>query len=867
MARSSGVRRLAFALGQGAEEFSDDVQQPALPKARSGEFTPYTAFHDNLAIGIDEELHAYSAPDTGQSRFPDETNVIDLQSTDLIPAFGSPDGSAFGQGYPFPSSIPEIDFAQDPREQAVFAHQIKLEEWIRSRNIAITEDLDDTVLNTIGNRVKREYEIDYESCSEWRTKYREYLDFALQVAEEKTYPWPQASNVIFPLITTASIQFAARAYPAIINGPMVVKGVVVGTDHGHPVIDPNTGQQAMGPQGPMWVLPPGAKRVRANHIAKHMSWQLLSEQKEWEADTDRMLHMLPIVGCVFRKSYFDPSLGRNCSDLITADKLIINYHAKSFDTAPRITEEMSLYPFEIEELIRTGLFIDQKYPSDTGNDERQAGDEDAPIEFLEQHRRWDLDEDGYPEPYIVTIHKSTSKVARIVARYDPDGVFFSNSDDRVVKIIPVQYYTKYDFIPSLDGSIYGTGFGKLLSPINAAINTTLNQLLDAGHLQIRGGGFIGKGLSMHTGNVRFAMGEYKAVNVAGGILRDNLVPLTFPGPSQVLFQLLGLLIESGKEVASVKDVLSGDITTANVPATTTMALIEQGLKVFTSIYKRVYRSLGSEFDKLYRLNSIYLPELSSFRFGDEWNYIKRVEYSKQSGVEPVGDPSQVADAQRLGKAQFLLQFLQNPNCNPVEILNRVFYDAQIPNYENLIITNPPPNPAILTKISEVASSAARDRAAEIREIAQAINYMAQARKASDDAHLAWFDQQLEAFRLRMEQSQIQQDAARSTPPSGPKSMSNADSEPAAHPQGGTMPNVTSPAGGPGPVPRNMGLMQFDPLKHMPPLPSAITPSLWQSALGQAGPVVPSNAVMGKDGNYYIPNVRDPGRYTMVGPRR
>src|SRR4029077_1115749 len=124
--------------------------------------------------------------------------------------------------------------------QRVYAHQNLLERRISSRNIAIDENFDQTTLNEIGMKVKREYDIDYLSCDDWREAYFEYLDFALQVAEEKTYPWPQASNIIFPLITTASIQFAARAYPAIISGPYVVKGIVVGTDHGNPVIDPQS---------------------------------------------------------------------------------------------------------------------------------------------------------------------------------------------------------------------------------------------------------------------------------------------------------------------------------------------------------------------------------------------------------------------------------------------------------------------------------------------------------------------------------------------------------------------------------------------------------------------------------------------------
>ena len=129
----------------------------------------------------------------------------------------------------------------------------------------------------------------------------------------------------------------------------------------------------------------------------------------------------------------------------------------------------------------------------------------------------------------------------------------------------MEYYTKYDFLPNPDGGIYGIGFGQLLRPINEAVNTTLNQLIDAGTLQNTGGGFIGKGLSMNAGAIRFQMGEYKVVNVPGGSVRDNIVPLQFPGPSPVLFNLLGTLIEAGKEVASIKDVLTGENSSPNTP--------------------------------------------------------------------------------------------------------------------------------------------------------------------------------------------------------------------------------------------------------------------------------------------------------------
>jgi chaperonin GroES len=732
--------------------------------------------------------------------------------------------------------------------RSVATKQIKLLRWIRSKNIADEPDFDIAELPKIGQKVIREYEIDYNSCNEWRVQYKEHLKFALQVAEEKTYPWPGASNIIYPLLTIAAIQFAARAYPAIINGPHVVKGIVIGNDNGVPLINPQTKQPVVGPQGPIFIVQPGAKRDRADNVADHMSWQLLYEEKEWESDTDRLLHILPITGCCFRKTWFDPGLGRNCSSLITADKLVINYYAKSFESAPRYSEELILYPIELEENIRAGLFIDQDYPRDgAGETHKDPGDDDAPIEFIEQHRRLDLDEDGYAEPYIVTVQKSTNKVARIVAAFEEAGVLYDpRRNHEIVRITPVTYYTRYIFLPSSDpdGCVYGMGLGKLLLPINEAINTTLNQMVDAGHLQIRGGGFIGKSLSMNTGNVRFAMGEYKAVNISGTTLRENLVPLTFPGPNAVLFQLLGLLIESGKEVAAVKDVLSGDVQNANVPATTTIALIEQGLKVFTAIYKRVYRALKDEFEKIYRLNSIYLAEKSNYNKGDEWRQIERQDYNKSSGIEPVADPSVVSDMQRLSYAQFLLQFAGNPSFNNHEIYTTVFDYARIPNPSKYILTQPQPNPAILAKISEVSSRTARDRASETRDIAQSILFLAQARKVSDDAHLAWFDQQLEMFRTQFEQSQSPDGSGQPPPQQGPQNQPNQQQGPPPPGQQGPMPE-----GAFGPVGRELlgaSGINLPQLTHMPPTFSGAPPSV----LAQAGPggSLPPNALASRFGN-------------------
>lgn len=654
----------------------------------------------------------------------------------------------------------DSDYSKDIDDQDntpdVQQHQ-KLQSYLKSQNIA--EDLDPELLSRIGQRVVREYEIDENSRADWKTKTQQAMDLAMQVAKEKQFPWPKASNVIFPLMTTASIQFAARAYPAIVQNRSVVRGVVIGDDDGQPVIDPRTQQPYVNPQTgqPVWQVPPGAKQQKADDIGEHMSWQLLDEMPEWEPETDTLLHILPIVGCDFRKSYFDPGKGRNCSLRVSAMRLVINYKAKSIETAPRLTEELEYYPLEIEENIRAGIWKEPATPFGIAK-QAQDGDEDAPHEFLEQHRTWDLDEDGYKEPYIVTVHKESSQVVRIVARYDADGIHFSGRTHKLVKIEPTHYYTKYDFLPNPDGGIYGVGFGQLLRPINEAVNTTINQLVDAGTLQNTGGGFIGKGMSMNAGAIRFQLGEFKVVNVPGAAIRDNIIPMDWKGPSPVLFELLGMLVESGKEVAAIKDILTGEQkSNSDTPATTTLAIIEQGLKVFSAIYKRIHRALKAELAKLYELNRKYGNRVSQYKVGNTWKRITQQDYQNGSGVEPISDPTMVTDMQRLGRAQFLLQFANDPWCNPHEIRQRIMAAANIDNIDKILVQQPPPNPMIAAKGMELEqkghlmmADVGAKKAQEVLYYAQAINQLAQADAAVGDQHIQWLDQHLRVWEAQFE---------------------------------------------------------------------------------------------------------------------
>jgi chaperonin GroES len=535
--------------------------------------------------------------------------------------------------------------------------------WLiaNAAEINLASMIDATHLAQIGTKVVEEYKIDLESrkASGWEARHASALKQAMQVKEVKNYPWENASNVKFPLTTVAAIQFNARAYPAIVDGAAVVKGKVLGK-------------------------PDEGKRARADRIGRHMSYQLLDEMEEWEEGTDELLVILPVTGTVFRKTYFDPAMGRNCSELITADKLVVNYWAKA--SPERMTQVCEYYPREVASKTRSGLWMQQ----DIGRPQDANNDDDAPHKFLEQHRLLDLDEDGFPEPYIVTVHLETEKVVRIYARYDVDGIK-ANDKGEVFSITPVRYFTRYRFMPPMDGSYYGVGFGTLLDPLNETINSTLNQMMDAGHLVNTQSGFIGDGISMKSGKKGFAPGELKrVVNSSGGALRDNIVMTDFKGPSPVLFQLLGMLVDVSKDITATKDILTGETGQSNTPVGTTLAMIEQGLKVFSAIYKRIHRSLKLELQCLFRLNRLYLEPEVYFNFQDEEGQVGLDDYQQADvGVIPVSDPTVVTDMQRIGRAQYLGTF-RGMGLDDMEINKRMLEAGGIQDIQGLLPKGPPP---------------------------------------------------------------------------------------------------------------------------------------------------------------------------------
>jgi len=605
-----------------------------------------------------------------------------------------------------------IPYAQEPIEPEIPQNVLQLQEWAMQDNIAGA--LDDGTLMQIGQQAHEKYEIDNTSRHEWVKTARRAIEMVGGTRESKNYPFPGAANVRYPLLHSAVVQFASRSYPAILKGPDLVKVKVEGKDYD------------------------GAKMKRAQRIEQFMSYQLLHQMDEWEEDTDALLHQLPLIGCAFRKTYWDGTKGRPRSELVPALDLVVNMNVPSLESAPQISHEKFFYPHEVKERVRKGIFIEQ----DLGDAEGREGEEgehpntgddpNAPHKFIECHCYYDLDGDGVAEPWIATVHDDTQRVVRLAAGYDPESIEHDEQGN-ILNIEREDYFTRYVFWPDAKGGFYGVGLGHALEDITETINTTLNQMLDAGTLQNAGGGFIGSGLDMKKSTMRFEPGKYHTVHAPGSTVRDAIVNMQHPGPSSTLFQLLGVLIDVGKEISGNREVLTGEVST-NMQPTTLMALIEQGLQQFTAVYKRIYRALGKEFERLRRVNADFLSDDQYMRYLD-------LEEGEQASVQadfgegdmdiyPVANPNIVTNMQRAAQNQLLLELTQHPTLGrylvPPDILGRILTHAQVEDVDKVINPQPEPSPAEQAQMAQMQAEAEKAQAetrltqAKIIEIEQEV---------------------------------------------------------------------------------------------------------------------------------------------------
>lgn len=542
-------------------------------------------------------------------------------------------------------------------DDAITGNTSKIKQLIESINIA--ESLDDDILKKIGQRCHEGYSVDEESRKEWKKQTQESIKLARQVTEEKTFPWPKAANIKLPLITDAAIKFAGRAYSEIIRDDQVVKGSVVGKD------------------------PDGQKAERSERVGGYMSWQLMSKETEWEADTDKLLHVLPVVGHLFRKRYYCTSEKRTKSELRLPDKVCVNAQASCLESSRRVTDIIdNVSNNDFVSSVRSGIWLDVELkPEETKEQkiERDALEDDDYYCFLEQQCWLDLDEDGFEEPYIVTFEKESQKVVRIVARYDESGIE-TNARGEIVSIKPKVIFVDYRFVPDLGGGYYGIGFGHMMEPLTKAANSIVNQLVDGGTLNNINGGYLSKEIKISGGRHSFNVGEWKRTNATAEQLSKGVYPLPTKEPSATLFNLLGLIMDLVRDLSSVKDVLSGDAPGLNVPATTVMALIEQGMKTFNAIYKRIYRSLKKEYEQLYALNYEYMDEQEYFTVLDDQRAVYRKDFEPESlDVIPVADPNMSSDMQRLARAEALKGGIGLPGIDPKPILRQWMEAMRVPS--------------------------------------------------------------------------------------------------------------------------------------------------------------------------------------------
>lgn len=521
--------------------------------------------------------------------------------------------------------------------------------------VNIAEELEGDKLSKIADEVMTGYEHDRSSRQEWEDQANEALKLVNLKHEEKHTPIRNASNVKVPVIARASMQFTSNLIPELIKQDAAARPLVIGMD------------------------PDGQKMKRAERATKYINYQLCQKNGKWKDSIEKTLSLTSIVGMAFRKLHYDPVQKEVKATLCGHDEVYINNEVTSFDELERITHKIRMRSNSIISNIRAGVFLDELEHIDTEDED------DKYQEIIEQHCLLDLDEDDYAEPYIVTVHPRSGRVLRIVPRFEYEDIQF-NEKDEVVHIEPTQYFVLYPCITAFDGSMHSIGFGQLLESLNRSMNTTINQLHDSGRLANTPTGFIAKSMNLKTKDIKLKPGELQVLDMPHDKrLGDVVEMLNFKEPSGTLFQLFGALDQSAKELSTINDATTGNQLAQNAPATSVMALIERGMKVFNAIQKRIFRAMNDELRLVFKLNRIYLDQEEYARVLDDPEAILENDFENQSlDIQTIADPEMSSDAQRMAQSQFLIQLMEEQEIDRSEVLRRVLKAANIPNIELLL---------------------------------------------------------------------------------------------------------------------------------------------------------------------------------------
>ena len=553
-----------------------------------------------------------------------------------------------------------VDIDQDQTE--------KDEEVFESNHYSnLAEELDEKEVRKVGKDLVRAYEDDKSSRKNWEDQYSKGLRMLGVIVEDRQDPFPGASGVHHPLLAEAATQFQARAIAEMFPAGGPVKTQIIGktTDK---------------------------KLEQAQRVQDFMNFQVTQEIPDYFNELDQMLFYLALAGSAFKKIYFDNTLDRICSKFVPAEEFVISMENTDLETADRYTQVMKLTRTEIRKHQISGYYKDVPLTKSDPMGGATSGDmveqtlqrlegmtpsmADKIHTLLEIHANVDLgeDEDQLALPYIITIDYESQRVLSIRRNWKEED---SLKRKRT-------YFIHYKYLPGL--GFYGFGLIQMIGGLQHASTGALRALLDSAAFANLNGGFRAKGARIEGGDITISPGEWVEVEAYGDDLRKSFIPLPFKEPSPTLLQLLGVLTESGRRFASIADAMIGD-SAGSGPVGTTIALIEQGSKVFSAIHKRIHQAQGREFKLIYELNGEYLDDEYSFEVIGENKKIRRKDFSASISVVPVSDPNIFSQAQRIALAQTGLQLArETPDVVDVKEATRRFLQAlSIPDYMDLII--------------------------------------------------------------------------------------------------------------------------------------------------------------------------------------
>ncbi len=530
-------------------------------------------------------------------------------------------------------------------------------------NLALV--LDPSELGEISNELIAAFEEDKESRDEWLQTFSNGLDLLGIKSEERDTPFPGASGVTHPLLAEAATQFQAQAYKELLpaNGPVSTK--MVGLDN---------------PE-----LEAQCKRVK-----EYMNYQITEVMEEYDPDMDSLLFYLPLAGSAFKKVYFDSLLGRATSPFVKAENLVVSYDTTNLETSPRTTHVITMTGNDIRKMQLNGVYRDFDIGSAGEieyNEAKEKLDELQGLSrptsdyneytLLEVHVDLELegvDEYEYGVPYIVTILEDSGEILAIRRNWAMEDELFRKKE----------YFIHYKFLPGL--GFYGFGLIHMIGGLTKSATSILRQLIDAGTLSNLPAGFKARGMRVQGEDEPLRPGEFRDVDVPGGTIRDALMPLPYKEPSNVLSQLLGVLIDSGRRFANIADMQVGDIGSQQLPVGTTVAMLERGTKVMSAIHKRLHFAQKKEFRLLAGVFSRSLPSAYPYAVEGAPSEIKQSDFDDRVDIIPVSDPNIFSMAQRVMLAQQELQMAQAaPEIHNLrEAYKRMYEALEVKNIELLL---------------------------------------------------------------------------------------------------------------------------------------------------------------------------------------